>query len=505
MTVNETETPLLLPYQAAWVADRSPVKVCVKSRQIGITWATAYEAVETAAPDDGMDFWYQTVSADDAREFIEDVAMWTRLLESACQRDDFEMDMEEAHEWLLLPEGERSIKVTSVRFASGNRVSSIAHSPRKLRGKRGVLCLDEAAYHENLPAILKAGHAFRVWGGRLIFISTQDTVENPFNQLVEDIANGVKDNAVYSLHSYTIHQAVDAGLYKRICEVAGERWSEEKQKAFVWDLLSSDGADSEFLCLPMRSGGQYIPGALVEACWSGDYQVLRLALDDKFLFRPESEKTAFITDWYKSVVAGRVSKLSGAHPHYFGSDFGRVSDLSVYAIGHTTNGVLHVPIMIELSNVPFDQQRQLFFLIAAALPRLTFVALDGAGNGAPLGEAAVVHFGESMCESVKANDTWYGSVLPVLKSRFEDREILVPKDLDIRQDLGRFELINGVPKLPRTRTRAVRMHAAQNEKRHADAGIALAMLSYAAGHAAAEGKYRKVERRTGMWAQKGAI
>ena len=39
----------LLPYQARWVQDPAPVKVCVKSRRIGISWTEAYDDVVHAS------------------------------------------------------------------------------------------------------------------------------------------------------------------------------------------------------------------------------------------------------------------------------------------------------------------------------------------------------------------------------------------------------------------------------------------------------------------------
>ena len=42
----EDRTPMaLLPYQQAWCADQSPVKLCEKSRRIGLSWG---EAADTA-------------------------------------------------------------------------------------------------------------------------------------------------------------------------------------------------------------------------------------------------------------------------------------------------------------------------------------------------------------------------------------------------------------------------------------------------------------------------
>ena len=497
-------TALLLPYQRTWVADRSPVKVCVKSRQIGITWATAYEAVEVASAIDGMDFWYQTVSADDAREFIEDAAMWARVFETACTPETQTLDDDAAREWYMLPEGERSIKVTSIRFRSGHRVSSIAHSPRKLRGKRGVLCLDEAAYHDNLDAILKAGHAFRVWGGRLIFISTQDTLENPFNQLVERIDAGKASSRVYSLHSVTLHNAIDDGLYKRICEVAGREWTPQSELAFVTDLLTSDGADSEFLCKPMRSGGQYIPTECVQRCMVDGHTVARWREANDFLHLPDAVKAARVDTFYNTEIKPRLAKLDKSLPHYMGGDFGRVSDLSVWAIGELDGARLVAPLLIELTNIPYEQQSQLFLLVANALPRLGFIALDGAGNGAPLGELALTRFGVTLAESVKASDAWYAAVVPTLRARFQDGSIEIPRDVDVQGDLAMFELIDGVPKLPSTRRRAQRSSAPRKELRHGDAAIALAMLSYATQHSVFQTTYKKIAKRGGLFAHEGA-
>jgi phage FluMu gp28-like protein len=33
---------MLLPFQRKWVTDNSRLKLCVKSRQIGMSWCTAY-------------------------------------------------------------------------------------------------------------------------------------------------------------------------------------------------------------------------------------------------------------------------------------------------------------------------------------------------------------------------------------------------------------------------------------------------------------------------------
>lgn len=249
--------PVLLPYQQRWVDDRSPVKVCVKSRRIGITWATAYEAVECAslsAACGGSDFWYQVYAEDDAKEFIEACADWARAFESVFTLSVDELHGEDARASYVLKDGEKSIRVFTIRFRSGFKIVGLAHSPRKLRGKQGVYCLDEAAYHDNPEAALIAANAFRVWGGRVIVISTEDDDENIFHKLVEDIRNGVGVRSNYSLHEYTLIDAVNDGLYRRVCLVGGKQWSQEAEEAWVADLLASEGAETEFLCIPRKSG-----------------------------------------------------------------------------------------------------------------------------------------------------------------------------------------------------------------------------------------------------------
>lgn len=494
--------PLLLPYQERWVFDRSPVKVCEKSRRTGITWATAYEAVEVAAARDGSDFWYQTYAEDDAKEFIVDVGKWAEGAELAFTKEEELLEGSEANEFFILPEGIRSVKITTVRFKSGHRVVALPHSPRKLRGKGGVYCLDEAGFHDDLKAALKAASAFRMWGGRVIIISTHNGVENPFNQLVQGIKGG---RHTHSLHTVTLLDAVAEGLFKRICLVLGTEWTAEKQEEWVEELLDTEGADEEFMCIPARSGGQYINTALIQACMTEDYPVIRWRAEDEFLFLEDREE--FTEAWCQANLDPLLAKLDKTKPHYLGEDFGRSSDLTSFSVGYESQDLkLHVPFMVELANIPFEVQKHVFFYIAKRLPRFTFGALDGTGNGAELGEAALAHFGEEVIESVKMNDPWYAANLPSLKTRFEERSLVIPQDLDVRQDLSMFEVINGVPKLPKIRANAKRDTGPKKEKRHGDAGISLACLNYAARRPAMlyDG-YEATGKRGGDFASEGLI
>ena len=68
---------VLLPYQKKWLDDKASVKVCEKSRRVGLTWAEAADAAVTAGSQKGLDVYYIGYSEDIAREFIRDVIDWS--------------------------------------------------------------------------------------------------------------------------------------------------------------------------------------------------------------------------------------------------------------------------------------------------------------------------------------------------------------------------------------------------------------------------------------------
>ena len=55
---------VLLPYQQRWIADTSPVKVCEKSRRVGLSWAEAADDTLYAGSDSGDDVWYIGYTSD---------------------------------------------------------------------------------------------------------------------------------------------------------------------------------------------------------------------------------------------------------------------------------------------------------------------------------------------------------------------------------------------------------------------------------------------------------
>lgn len=236
--------PALLPYQQRWLADQAPVKVWEKSRRIGASWCQAADSALTAAAGRGMNTWYIGYNADMAQEFIRDAAMWSRHYQLAASAVEEEVIHDEGQDILAY----------RIRYASGWRVTALSSKPRNLRGKQGLVVIDEAAFHPELPALLKAAIALLMWGGRVCILSTHNGEDNDFNRLCEEVRQGVKP---YSLHTTTIDDALAEGLYRRICLVRGQPWSPDAEAAWLAELLDFYGLDAEeeLRCIPRKAGG----------------------------------------------------------------------------------------------------------------------------------------------------------------------------------------------------------------------------------------------------------
>jgi len=228
-------------YQNRWIGDKSQIKVAVKSRRLGWSWADAGDSALEAARSGGCDTFYIGYNKEMAAEYIADVAAFAQYYNHMASEVD---------ESVL--EDESDIITYTVYFASGHKVQALSSNPRSIRSKgrpKTRLRIDELAFHDDPEEVLKAAIAFKMWGGNIAIWSTHYGIENPFNKLIERIRSGELN---YSLHECTFRQAIAEGLYKTICRVNGEEWTPEKEEAFVASTYSDYGidADEELDCIP---------------------------------------------------------------------------------------------------------------------------------------------------------------------------------------------------------------------------------------------------------------
>jgi len=457
---------VLLPYQRAWIADTSPVKVCEKSRRIGLSWCEAADDALTAASRSGMDVWYIGYNKDMALEFINDVAFWVRHYNEAAS------EMEET----VVEDEDHDILAYRIKFDSGHRVTALTSRPSNLRGKQGKVVIDEAAFHEDLRGLLKAAIALLMWGGRVVVISTHDGEDNPFNELVNEIRAGKK---AYSIHRITLGDALRQGLYRRICQSLGRDWSEEGEAEWRRELvdLYGDDAEEELFCVPSKGSGAVLTRTMIESCMTDDAPVLRWSCKPEFAESPEAERKAAAQAWCEEHLAALLDALPENYPSFFGEDFGRVGDLTVIVplleLPLLTYGA---PFIVELRAVPFRQQEQVLFFIVDKLPRFRGGALDARGNGSYLAEVAMQRYGSSRIQQVMFSEKWYIEQMPSYKSAFEDRSIILPRDADILDDHMALRSTRGVIKIPENE----RGKGRDGKQRHGDSAIAGALAWFAA-------------------------
>ncbi|MCA3343302.1 MAG: hypothetical protein ING24_12790 [Roseomonas sp.] len=473
---------VLLPYQRDLVraVSKHSVTVYEKSRRIGATWGVGAQAVLTAGAkreDRGMDVLYIGYNKDMTREFIDVCAMWAR---------NFGLAAGEIGEFLFSDQEdkgmERHIAAFRIKFASGFEILALASRPRSLRGRQGFVIIDEAAFHDDLPELLKAALAFLIWGGRILVVSTHDGAENPFAELVNDVRAGRKKR--YHLLRTTFDEACDQGLYHRVAMKLGVPWTAEGEAEWKTEIRDfyGDSATEELDVVPRAGSGRYLPLHLIEARASRDIPVLRYTCADEFVHLSDHIRTAETLRWCEDNIHPLLDGLNPLLRSLTGMDFGRVVDLSViWPIQIMPNLMRATPFTIELRNVPFEQQREILFYLADRLPRLSGLALDRTGNGAWLAERTLQRYGAHRVEGIHLTEGWYRDHMPKLKAAFQDASFDIPADAQVVEDFRAIELVNGVARV------MVRRNTAKGEdrdpnagQRHGDAAIAAALVIYAA-------------------------
>ena len=462
---------VLMAYQQRWVADTAPLKVMEKSRRTGITWGEAADNVLTAAASrtaGGQNVYYIAYNQDMTIEYIQACAMWAKAFNHAATEIEegfWDGDEEDKH-----------IKTFTIRFpASGFRIVALTSRPSNLRGRQGTIVIDEAAFHPDLFELLKAALAMLIWGGRVHVISTHNGVENPFNELVEDIRAGRRKGAV---HRVTFQEAVADGLYRRVCLRLGKEWTAEEEAAWMADVYAfyGAGAEEELDCVPANSGGAWLSRALIESRMSADTPVLRWECKPGFELLADHIRAADCRDWLDAQMAPLLQMLPTDAISFDGEDFGRSGDLTVHVpLLQHQNLVRRVPFTVELRNVPFRQQEQVCFYLLDRLPRFMGGAFDARGNGQFLAEVAMQRYGASRIQQVMLSESWYREHMPPVKAALEDGTLDgLPRDADVLADLRTVQVIKGVPRIPDTRTTGE-----DKGKRHGDAAVAVALAYFA--------------------------
>lgn len=434
---------LLLLYQQRWVNDPAQVKIIEKSRRIGISYAEAADDVLWAAEAGGANVYYISYAKEMTQGFIQDCAMWARAFNRAAS------EIEES----VLEEEDKQILTYTIRFDSGHVIQTFTSSPRNLRskGRPGErLVIDEAAFVDNIEELLKSAMAMTMWGGKIRIISTHNGEENPFNTLINDVRSG---RYRHSLHRVDLDGALRDGLYQRICAVTGQIWTREGEAQWREEIVNRyrPNEDEELFCIPSKGGGAWLTRALIEARMK-PAPVVRFTGTVAFNNASPGLREREMQDWIDEHVKPLAKLINPELRHALGMDFGRSGDLSCIAPSEiASNLAVAIPFLIELKNVPYNQQLQVLFAVVEMLTRISGMVIDSRGNGSYIGEAAHDKYG-SIVERLMPTEGWYRDNMPPYKAAFEDETITLPKHDGLLQSHRAIRLVRGVARMPEGKT-----------------------------------------------------
>jgi phage FluMu gp28-like protein len=385
---------LLIEPQAKWVRDNSRLKAMEKSRQIGISWATAYRNVrEQSKVETKLDSWVSSRDDLQARLFLEDCKSFAGLLNLGAQDLGEKVIDDSGHSAYVLA------------FANGVRTHSMSSNPDAQAGKRGSRTLDEFALHPDPRKLYSIAYPGITWGGNMEIISTHRGTANFFNQLIQEIKHKGNPKG-FSLHTITLQDALDAGfLYKLQCKLPLEDERQGMDEADYFNFIKAGCPDEEtfaqeYMCIASDDASAFLTYEQIDAC---KYKA--------------GEK------WDLTIAELAASQ----HDLYLGGDIGRVNDLTVFWIVQAVAGLRPTVHIVDLQNTPFDtQEARLYELLA--LPRLRRACIDNTGIGRQLVERAQKRFGTYRVEAVNFSMAVKEELAYPLRAGFEDRSVRIPDD-----------------------------------------------------------------------------
>ena len=433
---------LLLPYQRRWVLDPSRIKIMEKSRQIGISWASAYALVRRKSQRGARyDAWVSSRDEIQARLFLEDCKTFARVLDIVAE------DLS----CRLLEDNASSSYV--LRFSSGVKINSMSSSPDAQAGKRGDRLLDEFALHKDPRKLYAIAYPGITWGGQLEMVSTHRGSHNFFNEIITEIREKGNPKKI-SLHRVTLEDALNDGfLYRLQQKLAPDDERQAMDESDYFNFIRSGCADEEsflqeYMCVPADDAAAFLTYDQIAAC---EYD----------------RNPANLSDW------SDLSDLSESKALYVGVDVGRNHDLTVIWV-NSFEGERHLcKRLICLKNLKFSAQEEILYSFLA-LPNMRRCCIDASGLGMQLAERAADKFGSYRVEGVKFSGPVKEELAYPFRAAFEDLNIRIPNDPKLRSDLRAI-------KKETTAAGNIRFSADRGENGHSDRFWAGALAIHAKG------------------------
>jgi phage FluMu gp28-like protein len=400
------QSSFFLPYQARWILDDSRLKLLEKSRQIGMSLATAYKLVRThSSANRRMDSWVSSRDELQARLFLNDCKLFASIFSAIGKHFKSK----------ILPEQGRQSSM-ALHFANGSAIQSLSANPDAQAGKRGNRILDEFAIHGDPKTLYSIAIPGITWGGQLEILSTHRGSLNFFNELVNE-ARFNKNAKGFSLHRVTLQDALEQGFLQKLkCKLPSDDKRQHMDEAEYFDFIRSGCPDEEtfqqeYMCRPMDDKSAFLPYELILSC-----------------------EYAAAEQWQTAVPPSSEQKNLPKNQCYLGVDLGRDHDLTVFWLLEYVDGKYLTRRAECLKGCPFAEQER-FLRNFFEISNLRNVCIDRTGIGCQFAERAVERFGKFRVEGITLTSATKESLAYSLRKTFEDRTIRIPPSDEIRADL----------------------------------------------------------------------
>jgi len=383
-----TLNPHFLPYQIAWLQDKSPIKIWEKSRRIGADYTESYQNVKECATGEVPRVYYSSSDEDAAKGYLEYCEHWAKVLNIAAKYVGEE-----------IIDVENDVTAYRMEFSSGSKIYALSSNPRRFRSKGGKVVLSEFAHHDNERLMWKAVRPVITWGYPLVILSTHNETKTLFNQFIQAAKKG---DLNWSHHFTDIHQAVEDGLLDKIKR---RKTSKKEREEWIAELRTSCFDDStwaeEYCCNPIDEASAFLPYELITPC--------------------EQEG-----------VEKELDQCTGGL--YLGMDIGRRKDLSVIWTFEKLGPANYTREIKVLDKAPFRVQREELFA-RLRRPNVRRACIDATGLGMQLAEETQEEFGKYRVEAVNFTNPVKSELAYGIKTLFEDKNIMIPTRREIREDL----------------------------------------------------------------------
>lgn len=426
---------IFLPFQAKWIKDQSRLKLMEKSRQIGISWSTAYGADERAAAQGArFDEWVSSRDDIQARLFIEDCKLWAGVMNLAAK------DLGE-----VVIDAKDKLTAYVLQFASGRRIHSMSSNPDAQAGKRGSRVLDEFALHADQRKLWAIAYPGITWGGSMEVISTHRGSYSFFNGLIREAREKGNPKQI-SLHRVTLQDALEQGFLTKLQQaLPADAEQQAMDEAAYFDFVKNGAADAEsfdqeYMCIPADDDAKFLEYGLITACeYAGGF------------------------DWQRHLDSVFIGRL------YAGVDIGRKKDLTVLWVLEKLGDVFYTRRVECLEKMRKSAQEDILYPWFALCVR---TCIDATGLGIGWADDAQDKFGEHAVEAVTFTGPMKEALAYPVRGAMEDRTLRMPDDPIIRADLRKVQKVV-------TAAGNIRFVAESTPDGHADRFWALALALHA--------------------------